>query len=182
MAQARAGWAAYAVAFTMAFSPRASAAVVNVGPNGFELKQVVHIAASPDQVYAALIQPARWWNSAHTFSGDAANLTLEPKVGGCLCEAMPKGGFVRHLTVVMVAPGEEIDLRGAMGPFMTRGVDGDLGFTFAAAGGGTDVTMTNNLGGYMSEGFAGWAPKADAMLADLLSRLKSYVETSQPPR
>jgi hypothetical protein len=32
------------------------------------------ILDSPSQV-SALLQPARWWSSEHTFSGSAANLT-----------------------------------------------------------------------------------------------------------
>jgi hypothetical protein len=59
-------------------------------------------------------------------------------------------------------------------------VDGVLAFNLVAAGDGVDLTMTNDLGGYMSEGMDGWAPKADAMLADQLARLKRYVETGAP--
>jgi uncharacterized protein YndB with AHSA1/START domain len=158
----------------------AMAAVVNVGPSGFELKQVVHIAAPPDRVYAVLVEPGRWWSSAHTFSGDAANLTLEAKAGGCFCEALPNAGSVRHLTVVMAAPGEELALRGALGPFMRRGVDGSLDFALKPAGDGTDLTLTNDLGGYLPEGFADWAGLADAMLAEQMARLKRFVETGAP--
>jgi hypothetical protein len=158
----------------------AAAEVVHIGPSGFELKQVVHIKASAQATYAALIQPSHWWNSDHTFSGSAANLTIDPHAGGCFCEALPNGGQVRHETVVMAAPGEALMMRGALGPFMGRGVDGALAFHITAAGDGVDLTMTNDLGGYMSEGFADWAPRADAMLADQLSRLKRYLETGAP--
>ena len=71
----------------LALSTAAHAEVIDAQPNGFEVKRTVQIAAAPDKVYAALIQPGRWWNSSHSWSGDAANLTLEPKVGGCWCEA-----------------------------------------------------------------------------------------------
>ena len=158
----------------------ASAEVVHAAASGFELKQVIHIAAPPARVYAALIQPAKWWNSDHTYSGSANNLTLDPHVGGCFCEALPNGGGVQHLTVVRIAPGEDLELRGALGPFHTRGVDGVLAFTLAAAGDGTDLTMTNDLGGYMSEGMEIWAPRADAMLASQMARLKLYTETGSP--
>src|SRR5882724_13417018 len=74
--------------------------VSDVASNGFTLKIDTHIAASPDKVYAALIEPARWWSSDHTFSGDANNLHLEARAGGCWCETLPNGGSVTHLTVV----------------------------------------------------------------------------------
>jgi hypothetical protein len=47
-------------------------------------------------------------------------------------------------------------------------------------GDGVDLTLTNDLGGYLPEGFDGWAAKADAMLAEQLGRLKRYVETGTP--
>jgi hypothetical protein len=45
----------------------ANAAVVDSTPTGFQIEQTVHIAAPPDVVYAALIVPAKWWSSNHTF-------------------------------------------------------------------------------------------------------------------
>ena len=163
-----------------AMAAAASAEVIHATASGFELKQVVHIASPPDRVYAALVQPAKWWNSEHTYSGNASNMTLDPHVGGCFCEALPNGGGVQHLVVVYVDPGKGLELRGAMGPFHTRGVDGVLAFTLTPAGAGTDLTMTNDVGGYMSEGMELWAPRADGMLAEQLARLKRYAETSSP--
>ena len=81
------------------FTSAANAAVVDSTPTGFEIAQTVHIAAPPDAVYAALIVPAKWWNSEHTFSGNAGNLRLEAKGGGCFCESWPDGS-VQHATVV----------------------------------------------------------------------------------
>jgi uncharacterized protein YndB with AHSA1/START domain len=168
------------LAAAFGFGGRAAAAVVHASASGFELKQVVHIAAPPARVYAALIQPAKWWNSQHTYSGSAANLSLDARIGGCFCEALSGGGVVEHLAVVNIQPNQALELRGALGPFHARGVDGVLAFNLVAAGDGVDLTMTNDLGGYMSEGMDGWAPKADAMLADQLARLKRYVETGSP--
>jgi len=159
----------------------AAAAVVHANPSGFEIKQVVHIAAPPARVWAALIRPANWWSSHHTYSGSAANLSLDPRPGGCFCEALPNGGGVQHLVVVTVQPNAEIELRGALGPFHARGVDGALTFDLAPAGDGVDLTMTNDMGGYMSEGLDSWAPKADGMLAEQMARLKRYVETGVTP-
>src|ERR1700761_3803519 len=90
-----------AIIASLLIASPATAAVIHVGPSGFELKQVTHIKASALATYAALIQPSHWWNSEHTFSGSAANLTIDPHAGGCFCEALPNGGQVRHETVGM---------------------------------------------------------------------------------
>jgi uncharacterized protein YndB with AHSA1/START domain len=167
-----------AIAALLMASPT-PAAIVNVGPNGFELKQTVHIAASPDKVYAVLIQPKLWWEAGHTFSGSAANLSIDARAGGCFCEALPNGGSVQHEVVAYADPGHALVMRGALGPFQARGVDGALAFRLTPASGGTDLVMTNDLGGYMSEGFDKWAHAADGMLSDQMARLKAYVETGK---
>src|SRR5580700_9739319 len=65
---------ASAMLFTVA-AP-AVATVIDVAPNGFTLQVTAHIAAPPGKVYGVLTKPALWWDSAHTFSGDAHNLVL----------------------------------------------------------------------------------------------------------
>lgn len=54
----------------------AHAEIVDVGPSGMEIKHSVKVSAAPQKVWDVLVQPARWWNGDHTFSGNAANLTL----------------------------------------------------------------------------------------------------------
>ncbi len=99
-----------------AITTAAAAEVVDSGPGGFTVRTTVHVAAPADKVYAALVQPARWWNSEHTFSGDARNLSLDAQPGGCFCETLKNGGGVRHQTVVYVDPGRVLRLRGPLGP------------------------------------------------------------------
>jgi uncharacterized protein YndB with AHSA1/START domain len=86
------------------FACVAQGAVADIAANGFTIRIETHIAAAPDKVYAALIEPARWWASDHTFSGDAKNLHVDAKAGGCWCETLPGGGSVLHLTVVNADP------------------------------------------------------------------------------
>ncbi len=156
------------------------AAVVEQTSAGFAIVQTVHIAAPPDKVYDALIHPALWWDSGHTFSGSAANLSLDPHAGGCFCETLADGGSVQHGVVVFAAPGSTLRLRGPLGPFQSQGVDGALTFSLKAAGGGTDLTLENNIGGFMKGGFGEWPARADAMLAQQVAHLKHYLETGAP--
>jgi uncharacterized protein YndB with AHSA1/START domain len=156
----------------------AAAAVVSSADNGFLLRQQVHLPATPQQVYDALVQPGRWWNPEHTFSGSATNMTLDARAGGCFCETLPGGGSVQHLLVVLAVPGKTLVLRGALGPFQGQGVDGALTWKMAAAGSGTDLTMTYTVGGYLTlpGGFTEWSKQADAMFASQVTRLQRFIE------
>jgi uncharacterized protein YndB with AHSA1/START domain len=154
--------------------------VSDVASNGFTSKIDTHIAASLDKVYAALIEPARWWSSDHTYSGDAKNLHLEAKAGGCWCETLPDGGSVMHLMVVYVAPGKALRLRGALGPFQALGVAGALTWKLQPAADGTDLSVTYALGGYNKDGFAELSQASDAVLTGQVGRLKKLIESRSP--
>jgi hypothetical protein len=100
------------------------------------------LAAAPDKAYAALLQPARWWSSEHTFSGSAAKLTLDARAGGCWCETLTDGGSVEHMRVVYVAPGRVLRLRGALGPLQGLGVEGAMTLSVKAGASGADITLS----------------------------------------
>jgi hypothetical protein len=154
----------------------AAGEVVGVAANGFEVHETAHVATSPDKAYAALLKPARWWSSDHTFSGSAANLTLDARAGGCWCESLPGGGSVEIMRVVYVTPGNSIRLRGALGPFQGLGVDGAMIWSVKSGGDGTDITFSYAVGGYVEEGFDGLSKAADRVLGEQLDRLKKFVD------
>ena len=158
----------------------AFAEVKSVTPNGFEVVSMATITAPPDRVYAALGEVGRWWSPTHTFSRDAANLSMELRAGGCVCERLKDGGTVQHLQVVYAAPGEGLRLRGALGPLQTEGVDGTLSWTLKPAEGGTSVTLSYVVGGYTRSGMEQWAPRVDRVLDEQLQRLKSFIEGKSP--
>src|SRR5688572_16887522 len=110
---------ALTLALALIPSAYASAEVVSAESNGLEVRHTLQLAAASEAVYAALVQPARWWNPQHSWSGQSSNLTLDAQAGGCFCEKLPTGGSVQHLTVVMVKPLQELRMRGALGPFQT---------------------------------------------------------------
>jgi uncharacterized protein YndB with AHSA1/START domain len=154
----------------------ADAEVKSVVPNGFEIVDAVTIQAPPERVYAALGRIGEWWSSAHTFSKDAANLSLDLKAGGCLCERLKDGGTVQHLLVVYAAPGQGLRLRGGLGPLQMEGVDGTLAWTLKPTEAGTSVTQTYILGGYIRSGMNDWAPKVDKVLHEQLEQLQRFIE------
>lgn len=162
------------------FPAFAYADITDSSPSGFQLRVAVHIAATPDKVYAALIAPAKWWSPAHTYSKSAANLSIDAKAGGCFCEKLPEGGSVEHLTVASVFPGKLLRLRGALGPFQGHGVDGAMTWELNAANGETDLVVTYDLGGHIKGGFGDWPAAANGMVTEQVGRLKKFVESGTP--
>jgi uncharacterized protein YndB with AHSA1/START domain len=157
-----------------------AAEVKSVTPNGFEVAATATIAAPADRVYSALGEVGRWWSSSHTFSRDAANLTMELRAGGCFCERLKDDGSVQHLQVVYAAPGQGLRLRGALGPLQTEGVDGTLSWTLSPVEDGTSLTQSYVVGGYIRSGMEQWAPRVDRVLDEQLQRLKSFIEGKPP--
>jgi uncharacterized protein YndB with AHSA1/START domain len=158
----------------------AAAAVVDSQLNGFEVHEVAQIAAPPEKVWAALGQIGAWWKPEHTYSGDAHNLSLELKVGGCFCERLPNGGGVGHMIVDMTEPNRLVRLAGALGPLAGTGGNGHMAITLAPAEGGTRLELTYDFGGYAKGGVTQWAVPVDGVLGEQVERLKRYVETGKP--
>jgi uncharacterized protein YndB with AHSA1/START domain len=167
----------------------AGAAVLDSADHGFTVQNTVEVAAAPGPVYAALVQRVgAWWSSDHTFSGDAANLSIDPRPGGCFCERLPDGGGVIHLTVVYADPGKLLRLRGGLGPLQGTSAAGSLTFALSPVEGSegqtpedrTRVELTYQVGGYLPDGLDGWAAAVDGVLAEQLGRLARYAETGSP--
>jgi hypothetical protein len=159
---------------------RSAAEVVSVAGNGFEVRTTAHTAASSDKVYAALLMPAHWWSSDHTFSGSASNLVLDAHAGGCWCETLPGGGSVEHLRVAYVSPGKTLRLRGALGPFQGLAVDGVMTWSVKSVADGTDVSFTYAIGGYAKDGFDELSKMTDHVLGEQMERFKKLVDESAP--
>ena len=153
----------------------AQAKIVAALPNGFDVGDSVEIAAPPAAVWATLIEPSRWWNPAHTWSGDAAHLSIDPRPGGCFCESLPDGG-VQHLTVVFVQQGKLLRLHGALGPLQDEAAEGPLSFALAPGGAGTVLKWSYRVGGYLRGGGEKWAPLVDEVLGEQIVRLKAVTE------
>ena len=173
------GLAAGIAALTLSGGARAD--VVEASPTGFQVKQTAEIAAPAAKVWAALGEVGSWWNSKHSWSGDAKNLSLELKAGGCWCEAnLPGGGAAHHMTVLMVMPGKTAVLDGSLGPLMFSGAAGHLVWQLAEKDGKTTLVQTYYVGGYFPGGLDKLAGPVDGVMTEQLGRLKAYVETGKP--
>jgi hypothetical protein len=159
----------------------ASAEVKSATPGGFEVAETVTVHATSKQAYAALTNPARWWNGKHSFSGDARNFSLGLKPGDCFCEKLKDGGWAKHLDVTMVQPGQSIELHGGLGPLRFEGINGVLLWSVKPAeGGGSTITQSYVVGGYLRKGGEYWAPIVDGVLQEQMNRLASLLDTGSP--
>jgi hypothetical protein len=157
----------------------ALAEVTDKSAAGFEVTEKATIAAPAAKVYAALLTPGAWWNKDHSWSGSAANLSID-LASGCFCEKLPKG-FVRHMTVVFADGATTLRLFGGLGPMQFTGASGHLAFVLKPAGDKTELTLTYDVGGYAKGGLAEkWAAPVDGVLGEAVGRLKTYVETGKP--
>jgi hypothetical protein len=144
---------------------------------GFTIQDTMIIAANPDAVYHSLIADVgRWWDSAHTFSGNAGNLSIDDRAGGCFCEKLDNGGSVRHLEVVFAEPGKTLRMIGGLGPLQSMAVTGSMTWSLSKTDIGTNVKVIYSIGGYRPGGLQKMAPLVDKVMAEQLKRLKNYIE------
>lgn len=169
-----------AVAGNAALAVPAHAEIVARDDNGFVIRQTVDVGASTPEAWRTLVKPATWWSSEHTFSGEAANLTLDPVPGGCFCEKLPASkqggagalaGGVQHMRVVYVEPGRALRMTGALGPLQSEAVLGSMTITLKAGDRGTRILIEYVVGGYMRYRMDQIAPAVDRMLGQQIAGL-----------
>ena len=163
----------------------ASAEVVASSEAGFVIRQTAEVPADLAASWQALIAPQNWWNKAHTFSGDPANLYLDAQGGGCFCEKLPlkegapgtRGGSVAHMRVVYADPGKALRMVGSLGPLQSEALTGTMTITLKPGGtgkqgsAGTRLGMEYVVGGYMRYKTDEIAPAVDKVLAEQLAGL-----------
>ena len=93
----------FAIAAAAIASP-ANAKLSESSSAGFTTSWTGEVAATPEQIWAQLVHPERWWNKSHSWSGNAANFSMTPRPGGCFCERLPDKGFVEHARIIHAAP------------------------------------------------------------------------------
>jgi uncharacterized protein YndB with AHSA1/START domain len=163
------------------FLTLACAAVSDSAANGFTVKISLAVQAPPDRVYKSLVRNiGDWWDSSHTFSGDAHNLSIEEKPMGCFCEKLPNGGAARHMEVVNFVPGKTLVMTGGLGPLQSLATTGSMTIQLTPAGDGTKLDVTYAIGGYLDGGLNQLAVPVDGVLTQQFTRLKNYLERGDP--
>ncbi|WP_240504577.1 SRPBCC family protein [Tsuneonella mangrovi] len=177
-----------------AAAPPTSAKVIKSEANMFVTRDSATVKAAPLETWLMLIKPAEWWNSAHTWSGDAANLTITPQGGGCFCERIPEeptansaglAGSAQHMTVVLAEPLKALRMRGALGPLQSEPVTGVLTITLQPTDtGGTKIVWEYVVGGQMRYPVDVISKAVDGVMSEQLDGLAAKlgrVDAPKPP-
>lgn len=167
-------------------STPAAAELVLPSEMGFTSHHEVLVRATPAQAWAALVRPADWWNGEHSYSGDAANMSIAPEAGGCFCEAIPgsdggPAGEVEHMRVIHVAPASTLRLSGGLGPLQSEPVNGVLTMTLQRQDEMTRIGWDYVVGGYARTSMAELAPTVDRVIGEQLFRLAEHLGTVMDP-
>ena len=161
----------------------AAADVASSSSSSFVIQAEADVAAAPEHVWRALPRIDRWWNSSHTYSGDARRLSLAPRAGGCWCERWASGQSVEHGRVVLVMEHEGVRtlrILGGVGPLQELGVSGVLTFTVAPDPAGAKITMVYRVAGDPGLELAALAPLVDAVLMEQFGRLARFSASGSP--
>jgi uncharacterized protein YndB with AHSA1/START domain len=159
----------YLAAIALLLSSPATAAVVSSEAHGFVVRETVQTNASPDAAWAAFLRIGQWWSAEHSYSGKAANLSLDARPGGCFCELAGDGG-VEHMRVAVSLPPKRLVMTGSLGPLLYEATAGVMDVTFEPAAGGTKVTMDYRASGFAQGNADKLAPVVDQVLGEQLRR------------
>ena len=160
-------------------APAVHADIKAAASDGFLSVHSARIDAGPARIYALLPAIGRWWSSSHTYSGDAANLTLDPQAGGCFCERW-KDGAIAHGRVIMAMRDQLLRIDSALGPLQSKAVTGVLTFQLVPDGNATVLTLTYRVNGASGSALDKDAPAVDRVLGEQFARLTRLVETGKP--
>ncbi len=168
----------------------AQAEVVEADENHFITRAEAIVEATPTETWLALISPARWWSGEHTWSADAANLSLVPQAGGCFCERIPEvdepgrftlEGSVEHMRVIQAYPEVALRMQGALGPLQSEPVTGILTIAISEVEEGTRIVWEYNVGGQMRYPVPAISSAVDGVMTLQLSRLSELLGQVQGP-
>lgn len=171
-------------ALSLVVASPVQAEVVSSADNGFVIRQAAEVSASPEDAWKTLVAPAGWWSGAHSFSGDAKNLSIDPRAGGCFCEILPgedgakepRGG-VEHLRVVFADRGKALRMVGALGPLQSEALQGTLTITLKPVEGGTQIVWSYVVAGFMRYKAEQIVPAVDKVLGEQAGRLAEKLGT-----
>ncbi len=162
----------------LALLPTAAVAEVKtLTDHGFSTLHAADVLATPEDVWKRLMAPKDWWNPAHSWSGSASGFYIDAQAGGCFCELfqekdangklIPRGS-VEHMRVIFSQPARVLRMQGGLGPLQAEAATATLTIAMEPlkAGGGTRVSFSYVVGGYMRFKTAEIAPAVDRVLRE----------------
>ena len=175
----RVGSASLSLVFVL-WATGARADIIQPSPDLTEISFQLHVTTNAAGAYAAVTHPEKWWNGEHSYSGDAANMTLEAVAGGCWCEKLPAGGSVQHMRVLTAIPGKLLRLSGGLGPLQEQPMTGVMTWSFKDdPAGGSVIDLKYRLAG-SSDLPANWPQAVNGVLGGQMQRLQNFLNKGAP--
>ncbi|WP_428151547.1 hypothetical protein [Brevundimonas sp.] len=131
---------AVALLAAMIATTDARAEVVSRSADGFVLRFESVMETTPEDMVETVSDLPEWWDGAHTYTGDNANLSLAFEPGGCWCETLADGTGFRHATVVSSAD-DTVVFNAPLGPLNGKATRADLTFHIGGPGPGWLVSV-----------------------------------------
>ena len=164
----------------LAFATSAWAGTSEVTSASFVSSFHEELDATPEQAWQALVNIGAWWSPGHTYSGDAANLSLDPAAGGCWCERWGNNS-VQHARVLVAMPGKLLRVDGALGPLQAMGASGVLSFRLSPRAGGTTLDVSYRVRATPDAALEKVAPAVDQVLDEQVKRLVASTKRGASP-
>jgi hypothetical protein len=172
-----------AVGFSLAFAlwtTGVRADIIQSPPGLTEFSFQLHVTPNATSSYTTVTHPEKWWNGAHSYSGNASNMTLEAVAGGCWCEKLPAGGSVQHMRVVAAIPGALLRLSGGLGPLQAQPITGVMTWSFKDdPAGGSTIDLKYRLAGSVDLP-ADWPQAVNGVLTEQIQRLQNVLNKGAP--
>jgi hypothetical protein len=166
--------AALATMACLAVSTPAAAEVVSRSTDSFALWFGVPVEDGPEDIRATVAALPEWWDPAHTYTGDAANLSLDLEPGGCWCETLADGTTFQHGRVIFVAP-DRVTLKAPLGPLNGKATLAEL--TIAVDHGSRRwIRVEFAVAG---PGLGALADPVNEVMDGVFGRLIAYIETGR---
>ncbi|MCY7398106.1 MAG: ATPase [Sphingomonas bacterium] len=163
----------FAISVALIAAP-ASAVVVGADSHGFELRHTLDLPVPPAQALAAFGQVGSWWSKDHTYSGNAARLSLQLRPGGCWCEQLDGGGGVEHLRVAYYEPGKRVVLTGGLGPLLFEATSGVMDVRATKTKTGSQLVINYRVAGFARGNGTEMALAVDQVLRGQTERLRAF--------
>ena len=162
----------------MMTTSNARAEVVSRSADGFSLRFAVGVEAAAEDVVTAVSELPRWWDPAHTYTGDSANLWLAFEEGGCWCERLADGTIFEHAVVTGIMA-DRVTMTAALGPLHDKATKAELTFGSGPENRGRLVTVDFVVEG---PGLGAMADGVNTVMDQAFDRLIHQIEYGEPPQ
>ena len=151
--------------------------VIDSDKHGFQIKIESQVNVDKATAYQQFINIGQWWSADHTWFGEANNLSIDAKLGGCFCEIAGDKQAL-HMTISYVDGNNEIRMIGGLGPLQMMGITGGMAWKFDAIDAThTKITLHYQVTGYVKGGLTKLAPLVDKVQQLQVTRLTNLLNT-----